>query len=253
MLKKRVIPTMLLLGKRLVKGTKFSNHIDVGNPSTTMRGFNAQNPDEICLINLNSDKDSFSFLVNTVASVAEECRVPITIGGGIDSVAKVKALIKSGADKVFVNSGLHYHKQLMSEISEEVGGQALVAGIDYKYINGKPVVVFRNGEETTALHPLDYAESIFRYVSCEIFLTCVDRDGVRMGYDIALLKNFTKQCPSPVIASGGAGNIGHIVELFNLTDASAASCGSLFYFADNNPMRIKSYLRNNGIPARPLH
>ena len=188
MLKKRVIPTMLLLGKRLVKGTKFNNHIDVGNPSTTMRGFNAQNPDEICLINLNSDKDSFSFLVNTVASVAEECRVPITIGGGIDSVAKVKALIKSGADKVFVNSGLHYHKQLMSEISEEVGGQALVAGIDYKYINGKPVVVFRNGEETTALHPLDYAESIFRYVSCEIFLTCVDRDGGRMGYDIALFK-----------------------------------------------------------------
>ena len=252
MLKKRVIPTLLILEGRLVKGKEFKDFRDTGNPRTTIRGFSAQHSDEIMLINLSKTEDAFLNLLEVVRDVAKECFMPLTVGGGIEEVQQAAQLIHAGADKVLVNTAIHKKVSLAEEIASELGNQALVFGIDYVHTSEGAKIVIENGKTVIDSDPLECAITLTKDVGCEIMLTSVERDGGLQGYDIDYAEIFCKEVTVPVTISGGARNAQDIAELFIKTEAAAASCGSLFFFADNNPQRIKAYLRNNKVPTRSL-
>lgn len=252
MLKKRVIPTLLILEGRLVKGKEFKDFRDTGNPRTTIRGFSAQHSDEIMLINLSKTEDAFSNFLEVVRDAAKECFMPLTVGGGIEEVQQAKQLIHAGADKVLVNTAIHKKTSLAEEIAGELGSQALVFGIDYIDTSEGAKVVIENGKKVIDSDPLECAIALTRNVGCEIMLTSIERDGSLQGYDLEYAEIFCKEVTVPVTISGGARNAQDIAKLFEKTEAAAASCGSLFFFADNNPQRIKAYLRNKKVPTRSL-
>lgn len=252
MLKKRVIPTLLILEGRLVKGKEFKDFRDTGNPRTTIRGFSAQHSDEIMLINLSKTNDAFSNLLAVVRDSAKECFMPLTVGGGIADVQQASQLIHAGADKILVNTAIHKDISLAQEIAKELGNQALVLGIDYIQTPEGAKIVIENGNKIIDSDPLEWAINLTKNVACEILLTSIERDGSLQGYDLEYAEVFCKEVTVPVTISGGARNAQDIAKLFEKTEAAAASCGSLFFFADNNPQRIKAYLRNKKVPTRSL-
>ena len=252
MLKKRVIPTLLILEGRLVKGKEFKDFRDTGNPRTTIRGFSAQHSDEIMLINLSKTNDAFSNLLAVVRDSAKECFMPLTVGGGIADVQQASQLIHAGADKIIVNTAIHKDISLAQEIAKELGNQALVLGIDYIQTPEGAKIVIENGNKIIDSDPLEWAINLTKNVACEILLTSIERDGSLQGYDLEYAEVFCKEVTVPVTISGGARNAQDIAKLFEKTEAAAASCGSLFFFADNNPQRIKAYLRNKKVPTRSL-
>ena len=246
-----MIPTLLILEGRLVKGKGFKDFRDTGNPRTTMRGFSAQHSDEIMLINLSKTEDAFSNLLEVVKDTAAECFMPLTVGGGIADVQQASQLIHAGADKILVNTAIHKDISLAHEIAKELGNQALVFGIDYIHSSEGAKIVIENGKRIIDSDPLECAINLTKNIACEILLTSIERDGSLQGYDLDYAKVFCEETTVPVTISGGARHAQDIAELFLQTDAAAASCGSLF-FADNNPQRIKAYLRNKKVPTRSL-
>ena len=217
-LKKRVIPTLLLSNGRMVKGRQFKDYRDTGDPVSAAKIYNAQYADELIFIDINSGDKNRKLLIQILEKVASECFMPLTIGGGIDSVEDVRICI--------------------------------VCGIDYRG-QGKDAKVWINcGREPTKLHPVEHAHNLANLGAGEIFLNSIDRDGMMEGFDLEMASQVSDAVKIPLIICGGAGNFKHLEESFKDTKIAAAACSSLFHFGDNNPIRARSYLRNNGIPLR---
>jgi cyclase len=252
MLKKRVIPVLLLRDGRMVKGVRFANYRDTGNPKTAVRIYNAQDADELVFLDIQKSPQSRQSLVEVVREAAAECFMPLAAGGGLCTMQDVRDLLRAGADKVVVTTAAVTHPQLLGEISERFGVQSLVAGIDYRYEGDSAKVWIRCGTERTELDPVAHASRLAELGAGEILLNSIDRDGVMEGYDLKLVEKVAHAVRIPVIVCGGAGNFMHLADLLNGTQAAAAACSSIFHFGDNNPIRARSYLRNLGVPMRVL-
>lgn len=252
MLKKRVIPVLLLRNGRMVKGVKFADYRDTGNPRTSVRIYSAQDADELVFLDIEGSISSRKTLVEVVREAARESFMPLAAGGGIESVEEVRELLAVGADKVVVTTGAITRPGLVGHISVRFGAQCVIGGIDYRSTPEGARVWIRSGTEATSLDPLEHAITLAAEGAGEILLNCIDRDGMMSGYDLDMADRIAKAVPVPVIMSGGAGNLLHLAELLRDTSASAAACASLFHFGDNNPIRVRSYLRNLGIPMRVL-
>ncbi len=254
MLKKRVIPVLLLKNGRMVKGKKFKDFIDTGDPNTTVKIYSSQDADEIVFLNISKNEISKKKFINIINEASKKCSMPLTAGGGITNLEDVKELIKSGADKVVITTHLTQDFSIINDIKKKFGSQCIVAGVDYLFnkIKNKIEVLSNCGQTTTNLNFSEYIINLSSLGVGEIFLNSIDNDGIMRGYDLKTIKHVNQLVDTPIIACGGAGNFDHIVNLFKETNVSAAACSSLFHFNDYNPIEIRSFLKNNGIKMRIL-
>lgn len=252
MLKKRIIPVLLLKDGEMVKGKRFSDYRNTGAAASAIRIYSAQDADELVFIDIGKNDSSREVLISLIKMAALECTMPLTVGGGVRSLDDVSKLISAGADKVLVTTGALKDEGLLEKIINHFGAQSLIVGIDYRGEGAEARCWINSGTEETNIHPLMAAEKMVKIGVGEILLTSIDRDGMMSGYDVSLAAQVVNASNVPVIVSGGAGNFQHLEELFNLTNASAAACASLFHFGDNNPIRARSHLKNKKIPMRSL-
>ncbi len=238
----------------MVKGKKFTNFKDTGNPITAVKVYSSQEADELMFIDIEQDKNSKDVLLETIKEVSKQCNMPLAAGGGIKSVEDVRSLLLAGADKVLINSALINNLSLIKDVAQVFGSQCIIGGIDYKIEkNSNLKYVYKDcGKTKLELDPADYALKLQTLGVGEILLNSIDHDGMMEGFDNDYIKKISKLLNIPLIACGGAGNFMHLVELFKNTSASAAACASLFHFGDNNPIRARSFLRNYKIPMRSL-
>ena len=252
MLKKRIIPTLLLCKGRMVKGKQFKDYRDTGEPKTAIRIYSAQDADELVFLNIEGGTVGRSSLLEVLNVAAQECFMPLAAGGGIESLDDIRELLLAGADKVVINTSTVTNPLLIKEASERFGSQCIVVSIDYKTRGNSSRVWIHSGSELTDIDPMVHAKYLSSLGAGEILLNSIDRDGMMEGYDLKLADSIAKNVPIPVIISGGAGNFMHLAEALSKTCVSAVACSSLFHFGDNTPMRARSYLRNIGVPMRVL-
>lgn len=252
MLKKRVIPVLLLKDGRMVKGRQFKDYRDTGDPASAVRIYSAQDADELVFLDIQASLHSRGALLDIVRAAAAESFMPLTVGGGVRSTEDVRELLLAGADKVVITTEAVRQPALIGRAAEMFGAQCVVAGIDYRGGPDDARVWIQCGTEATALHPVDHAKRMAELGAGEIFLNSIDRDGCMQGYDLEMAARVADAVPVPVIVCGGAGHFMHLAEAFQQTAVSATACASLFHFGDNNPIRARSYLRNLKIPLRVL-
>tara|TARA_B100000965_G_C19579432_1_gene752842 strand:- start:606 stop:1370 length:765 start_codon:yes stop_codon:yes gene_type:complete len=252
MLKKRIIPILLLQDGRMVKGMNFNNYRDTGDPVSCIKIYNSQYPDELVFININKNRFKSKELFKILTVASKNCFIPLTVGGGIDSLKKIEKLLNSGADKVILNTINFKNKDLIKNSSKVFGSQCIVVGIDVRKF-GKNYYIFSDlGKVKQKIDLMDYIKICEEKGAGEFFINSIDNDGKMSGYDIKLIERVSKITKLPIIASGGAGNFKHILDLFRKTEASGAACGSIFHFADNNPIRAATYLGQKGIQQKKI-
>jgi cyclase len=251
MLKRRIIPIELLDGGRLVKTTGFSAPRDVGDPVKSSQVYSDQDADELVLLNVDRDHRDVITLVEVVARIARECFVPLTVGGGISCLGDAVRLFAAGADKVLVNTAAYSQPELVTEIGNRYGQQAIVVGIDTR-TEATGYVLFSNcGRRKESISLTEHLAGVVAAGAGEIMIQSIDRDGTMVGYDLALLQTVIGLSPIPVIAAGGAGDFLDLKQAFD-AGTDAAACGSLFNFGDNNPLRAKAFLKNYNIPLKRI-
>lgn len=251
MLKRRIIPIELLDSGRLVKTLGFSAPRDVGDPVKSSQVYSDQDADELVLLNISRAQRDVTVLVEIVARIARECFVPITVGGGIRCLDDAVQLFAAGADKILVNSSAYKDPNLITEIGDRYGRQAVVVGIDVRTESNRFVLYSDCGRKREFVSLSEHVAAVVDVGAAEIMIQSIDKDGGMTGYDFPLLKEVIEITSVPVIAAGGAGDFAHLKQAFDL-GADAAACGSLFNFGDNNPLRAKAYLKNYGIPLKRL-
>lgn len=254
MLKKRIIPVLLLSKNRTVKGKNFKDYIDTGNPISQVKIYSSQYADEIIFIDIDASFKSKKTLKDTIRIASKESHMPFTAGGGIKKLDDIYEILAEGADKVIINTAAHYDRKLVVDAVKVFGSQAIILGIDYKLDkkNNKNYVWTHSGLKKTKINPINLALAYQDLNIGELFINSIDRDGTMGGYDIDLSSKISEKLKIPVIISGGAGNFYHLLELFKKTEASAAACGSIFHFGDNSPLRARSYLKNQGMQVRNI-
>lgn len=252
MLKRRVIPVLLLRDGRMVKGRQFRDYRDTGDPRAAVRIYSAQDADELVFLDIQASVQSRGALIDIVRDAAEECFMPLAAGGGVTSLDQIRELLLAGADKVVINTAAVLNPPFVTAASERFGAQCIIAGIDYRDEPDGPRVWIRCGAERTSLEPVAHAQQLAELGAGEILLNSIDRDGMMQGYDLALADRVARAVNIPVIVCGGAGTFMDLADAFTRTAVSAAACASLFHFGDNNPIRARSYLRNLDIPMRVL-
>jgi len=250
MLKKRVIPLLLLKSGRMVKGKQFSNFRETGLPGSCIRIYSSQDADELCFINIGSNQDDFEEMTRILKNSSKECFMPLTAGGGIKTEEDAIKLFAAGADKVVVTSEAYRNRTLITRIADKYGTQSLVTGIDYYEEGDRRIVTINRGRTRLDIDILEYAQSLEAAGAGEILLNCINRDGMMVGYDIKTATIVNGAVNIPIIVCGGGGDYNDLAEAFMEANVSGAACASLFHFGDNNPIRARSYLKNKGIPMR---
>jgi cyclase len=258
MAKKRLIPKLLLSpssnnpAKQVLVITKqYSETIDVGSPVSTAKVFQAQGADELILSNIKPNLIAYNTLRSITNQLSEEIFMPITVGGGINSVLQFKELLSDGADKISINTAAILNPQLITEASEIYGAQCVVISIDYKKNEKGDLKVFINGGETsTEKHPIDWALQVEKLGAGEILFTSIDNDGMRNGLDHATISDLCRAVSIPVIASGGCSLPQHFIDGYNFSKLEAIAAGTFFAFKDQNFMQIRSAIKNAGIDIR---
>tara|TARA_B100000965_G_C19595134_1_gene759808 strand:+ start:1977 stop:2735 length:759 start_codon:yes stop_codon:yes gene_type:complete len=250
MLKKRIIPLLLISNDRLIKPIKFTEYRDVGDPTKTAQIYSDSDADELIILNIDRKKKKIDDLTNHLNKIVEKCFVPISAGGGVESLEDAVRIIKSGADKIVLNSICYKKKDILQRIVQELGSQAVVASIDIKILKNQYVLFSENGKkkiEDSLKKHLDYLNTL---KVGEIFVNSVDLEGTMLGPDNQLIKVIKENTDLPIIYSGGIGNYDHIKSIFQSFDINAVACGSIFNFTDTNPIRLKSYLNSHKLNLR---
>jgi len=252
MLKRRIIPVQLLLDGRLVKSRQFGEFRDVGDPVASSRVYNSQYADELVLLNINRTARTVAPFEDLLASVAEVCFMPLTLGGGIRTIEDVEFLIRNGADKVLINSAVYEIPSLITAVAESFGSQAVVVGIDAHWNDTQERYVLHSdcGRLPQSVSLERHLETCMEYGAGEIMIQSIDRDGTMEGFDVQLTAKVGELCNLPIICAGGSGNYEQLKEVFLKADVSAVACGSLFNFSDSNPIRAKAFLSNYGLPFK---
>ena len=250
MLCKRIIPCLDVKDGRVVKGTNFINLVDAGSPVELAARYSNEGADELVFLDITASAEKRKTLVNLVKDVASEIRIPFTVGGGISELKDIEVLLKSGADKVSLNTSIVKNPELITQASKQFGCQAVVAAIDVKLVENTYKIFIKGGSEETELEGFSWCENVTNLGAGEILLTSMDRDGTKFGYDIEFLKELTSLVTVPVIASGGAGKKEDFLDAFQKADVDACLAASLFHFNILPIKELKEYLNNNGINVR---
>ena len=255
MFKVRVIPCLDIKDGRVVKGVKFIDLVDAGDPVGAARAYDAAGADELCFLDIRASHEDRSTLLSLVRRTAEACFMPLTVGGGVRTVDDVVALLASGADKVLINTAAHTDRSLITRAAEKVGAQAIVVNIDGTRVSppGAPPrweVFSHVDHRALAIEAIAYAEEVARLGAGEILVTSKDRDGTRVGYDVELTRRIADAVGVPVIASGGAGTLAHLVAGVREGHASAVLAASMFHFGTFTIGQAKRHLAGAGIPVR---
>ena len=250
MLCKRIIPCLDVKDGRVVKGTNFINLVDAGSPVELAARYSNEGADELVFLDITASSEKRKTLVNLVKDVAQEIRIPFTVGGGISELKDIELLLKSGADKVSLNTSIVKKPELITQASKQFGSQAVVAAIDVKFIENTYKIFIKGGRDETELEGFTWCKQATDYGAGEILLTSMDRDGTKLGYDIEYLKKLTVLVTVPVIASGGAGKKEDFLHAFKEADVDACLAASLFHFNILPIKELKKYLYENGINVR---
>jgi cyclase len=250
MLKKRIIPCLDVMGGRTVKGVHFTDLVDAGDPVMLARRYATEGADELVFLDITATVERRKTLLPMVEAVAEAINIPFTVGGGIGSVDDARAILSAGADKIAVNSAAVRRPTLIRELAAQFGSQAVVLAIDAKPTGAGWRVWLDGGRTPTDLDPVAWAQDAQALGAGEILLTSMAHDGTRQGFALQLTETMCRALGIPVIASGGAGNPAHFVELFSETGASAALAAGIFHYDTLSISRLKSILRSSHIPVR---
>jgi cyclase len=251
-LAKRIIPCLDVTGGRVVKGVNFINLRDAGDPVELAARYNQQGADELVFLDITASSDNRDTMVDVVARTAREVFIPLTVGGGIRSVEDARAILHAGADKVSVNTAAVHRPELLTELSEEFGSQAVVLAIDARRRSGSDWNVYtKGGRHDEGIDAVEWAARGEHLGAGEILLTSMDTDGVQTGFDCALTRAVRGATHIPVIASGGAGRPEDFFEVFEHAGADAALAASIFHYGTYTVGDLKQYLSRHGIGIRP--
>ena len=252
MLKARVIPCLDVKGGRVVKGVNFVELRDAGDPVEQARIYDSQGADELCFLDITASHEDRDIILDVVARTADECFMPLTVGGGVRSLEDIRRLLLAGADKVAINTAAVENPEFVRDAATKFGSQCIVVAIDAKREgDGKWGVYTHGGRHAADLDAVEWARRMARFGAGEILLTSMDRDGTKAGFDIALTRTISDAVPIPVIASGGVGTLDHMVEGVRDGHASAVLAASIFHFGEYSIAETKAYMAKAGVPVRP--
>ena len=253
MLAKRIIPCFDVKEGRVVKGTKFVNLRDAGDPVELAGVYDREGADEIVFLDITASHEKRDVMLDVAARVAEQVFIPFTVGGGIRTVEDFRRMLKAGADKISINTQAVLNPQLITEAADKFGAQCVVVAIDAKRVApGKWEVYTHGGRTPTGIDAGEWAEKVEQLGSGEILLTSMDGDGTKDGYDIALTRTIAERVSIPVIASGGAGTPEHLYDALTEGKAEAALIASIVHYGEYTIKEIKEYLAGRGVPMRPV-
>jgi cyclase len=254
MLKVRIIPTLLWKEVGLVKGIGFDSWRRVGTVMPSIKVYNTRQVDELIVLDITATAEARTPDFDEINEFSAECFVPLTVGGGVRSIEDITKLLRSGADKVCINTAAYETPELIRDASRRFGSQCIVISIDaHRKENGAYECYSRSGSHPTGKEPALWAKEMERLGAGEILITSIERDGTMQGYDIDLIKNVTDSVNIPVIASGGAGNYAHMYDAISIGKASAVAAASIYHFTQQTPMEAKQYLSSHGIPVRNVN
>ena len=250
MLKNRIIPCLDVKNGRVVKGINFVDLKDAGDPVEQAKIYSDGGADEICFLDITASNENRDIIYEVVEKTSKKCFVPLTVGGGIRSVEDINKLLNCGADKVSINTAAVENSKVVIDSSKKFGSQCIVVAIDAKKNEDKWEVFTHGGRNNSGIDALKYAKQMEENGAGELLVTSMDRDGTQVGYDIELMSQISSQVNIPVIASGGVGNLDHLVDGIKLGNASAVLAASIFHYGKHSLKEAKEYLDSKGIPVR---
>jgi len=251
MLAKRIIPCLDVTAGRVVKGVHFVKLRDAGDPVEIARRYDEQGADELTFLDITASSDDRGILFRIIEQVAEQVFIPLTVGGGVRQVEDVRNLLNAGADKVSINTSAVLNPQLVADAAGRYGSQCIVVAIDAKQIQpGRWEVFTHGGRKATGLGVVEWAKKMQALGAGEILLTSMDRDGSKIGYDLQLIRMVTDALEIPLIASGGAGTLQHLVDGVKLGGADAVLAASIFHYGEYTIQQAKQYMAQQGIEVR---
>jgi imidazole glycerol-phosphate synthase subunit HisF len=255
MFKVRVIPCLDVKDGRVVKGINFVNLRDAGDPVEAAIAYDAAGADELCFLDITATHENRGIMLDVVRRTAEACFMPLTVGGGVRTIDDIRRLLRSGADKASINSAAVARREFVKEAAEKFGEQCIVVAIDAKRVQraGGSVrweIFTHGGRKSTGIDAIEYAQEVVSLGAGEILLTSMDRDGTRQGFDIPLTQAIADSVPVPVIASGGVGNLDHLVAGIREGHATAVLAASIFHFGEFTIRQAKDHMVRAGLPMR---
>ena len=255
MLAKRIIPCLDVDAGRVVKGVKFVDIRDAGDPVEVARRYNQEGADEITFLDITASSDERDTIVHVVEQVAGEVFIPLTVGGGIRTADDIRRMLNAGADKVAINTAAVFNPEFVREVTERFGSQCIVVAIDAKRVSaeGEPLkweIFTHGGRKPTGLDAVEWARKMADYGAGEILLTSMDRDGTKIGFDLTLTRAIAEAVPIPVIASGGVGILQHLVDGVKEGLADAVLAASIFHFAEYSIGEAKRFMADQGVEMR---
>ena len=250
MLKNRIIPCLDVKNGRVVKGINFVDLKDAGDPVEQAQIYSDGGADEICFLDITASNENRDIIYDVVKNTSMKCFVPLTVGGGVRSVNDISKLLNCGADKVSINTAAVQSSEVVIESSKKFGSQCIVVAIDAKRNGEKWEVFTHGGRNNTGIDAIEFSKKMEESGAGELLVTSMDRDGTQVGFDIDLTSRISSKVNIPVIASGGVGNLDHLVEGIKLGNASAVLAASIFHYGKYSIKEAKEYLNTKGIPVR---
>ena len=255
MFKVRVIPCLDVKDGRVVKGVNFVDLRDAGDPVEAAIAYDAAGADELCFLDITATHENRGTMMDVVRRTAEGCFMPLTVGGGVRTIDDIRMLLRSGADKVSINSAAVARREFVKEGAEKFGEQCIVVAIDAKRVSrgggsDRWEIFTHGGRKSTGIDAIEYAQEVVALGAGEILLTSMDRDGTRQGFDLPLTRAIADSVPVPVIASGGVGNLDHLVDGIREGHATAVLAASIFHFGEFTIRQAKDHMVRSGLPMR---
>jgi len=253
MLTKRIIPCLDIKDGRTVKGVNFLDLRDAGDPVELARRYTEEGADELVFLDITATKEKRKTLVSLVKKISRQINIPFTVGGGLKTIDEIEEILKAGADKVSLNSAIVKNPSLIKEASDQFGSQAIVAAIDAKRHDESWNVYIKGGAEDTGIDALEWAVKVEKLGAGEILLTSMDKDGTKSGFDNELLHKVNERVTIPVIASGGAGTVGHCIDAITIGQSDAVLAASILHFREIEISSRKNLMSRSGIEVRRVN
>jgi len=249
-LSKRIIPCLDVTNGRVVKGVNFVDLQDAGDPVEIAKNYNEQGADELTFLDITASSDDRDLILDIIESVAKQIFIPLTVGGGVRSVNDIRRLLNAGADKVSINTSAILNPELVREASNRFGSQCIVVAIDAKKVDDHWEIFTHGGRNKTGIDAMEWAKKMVDYGAGELLITSMDRDGTKSGFDLELTQLISDSVEVPIIASGGVGNLSHLVDGVKFGKADAVLAASIFHFGEFSIKDAKDYMKKNDVEVR---